>query len=116
MNLDNIFQNLEIENNSSVVYFHIYSDILKPVTNIKCLFDFIDYYFDKKSTICMPSFPFVGSNYFDYLKKKPVFDVRKTPCRTNLASEIFRRKAFERFRFGRLRISDFPEAISKTDL
>ncbi len=92
MNLSDIFQKLEIESNSAVIYFHIYSDMIKDIADIKGLFSFVDYYFDKKSTVCMPSFPFTGGDYYDYLIKNPVFDVRKTPCRTNLISEIFRRK------------------------
>ena len=92
MKLSEILGNLGIDPKGSVVYFHIASDKLKPIFNIKHIFETLDTFFDDSSTICMPSFPFTGSGYFDYLKKNPVFDVRTTPSRVNLITEIFRRR------------------------
>jgi aminoglycoside N3'-acetyltransferase len=92
MKLSDILNKLEIEPKRSVVYLHIGADNLKPIADIATIFKDIFNYYDNKSTICMPSFPFTGSGYFDYLLLNPLFDVNKTPCRVNFASEIFRRR------------------------
>jgi aminoglycoside N3'-acetyltransferase len=90
--METIFQNLHIEPKGNTVYFHIHSDKLKPLITIKELFSVIDRYFDSKSTISMPSFPFTGADYHEYLQQSPVFDVVQTPSRVNLICQIFRRK------------------------
>lgn len=46
----------------------------------------------KEGTLMMPSFPAIGFNY-DYLKSKPVFDVRDTPSRMGVVTETFRKKS-----------------------
>lgn len=45
-----------------------------------------------QGTLMMPSFPAIGFNY-DYLKSKPVFDVRHTPSRMGVVTETFRKKS-----------------------
>ncbi len=45
----------------------------------------------KEGTLMMPSFPAIGFNY-DYLKSKPVFDVRHTPSKMGVMTETFRKK------------------------
>ena len=39
----------------------------------------------------MPSFPFVGARHLEYLKQRPTYDVRRTPSRVGLLTEVFRR-------------------------
>lgn len=92
MKLSEIFEKLEIEPHGSIVFFHIASDTLKPIASLREILSTIDEYFDERSTICMPSFPFFGSGYYEYLKNKPVFDIRKTPSKVNLITEVFRRR------------------------
>ncbi|HOK42015.1 MAG TPA: AAC(3) family N-acetyltransferase [bacterium] len=92
MKLVEIFNKLELPDKEAVIFFHIASEKLKTITDIKGIFKAIDDYFDKHSTICMPSYPFTGTAYKEYLSKNPIFDVRNTPCRVNLICEIFRRK------------------------
>lgn len=46
----------------------------------------------KEGTLMMPSFPAIGFNY-DYLKTKPLFDVRHTPSRMGVVTETFRKRA-----------------------
>jgi len=45
----------------------------------------------KEGTLMMPSFPAIGFNY-DYLKSKPVFDLKQTPSRMGVVTETFRKK------------------------
>lgn len=40
-------------------------------------------------TILMPSFPAIGFNY-DHLKKDPLFDLRNTPSKMGIVTEVFR--------------------------
>lgn len=42
-------------------------------------------------TVVMPAFPFDCTS-FEYLERKPTFDVNKSPARTGLLCEIFRRQ------------------------
>jgi aminoglycoside 3-N-acetyltransferase len=42
-------------------------------------------------TVAMPAFPFDGIS-LDYLSRGPTFDVRRSPARTGLLSEVFRRR------------------------
>lgn len=44
-----------------------------------------------QGTLLMPSFPAIGFNY-DYLKSKPLFDVKQTPSRMGVVTETFRKK------------------------
>jgi aminoglycoside 3-N-acetyltransferase len=44
----------------------------------------------EQGTLLMPTSPFVGSQE-DYAARAPVFDVRRTPSRLGLLSEVFRR-------------------------
>ena len=46
----------------------------------------------KEGTLMMPSFPAIGFNY-DYLKSRPLFDVRHTPSRMGVVTETFRKKS-----------------------
>lgn len=46
----------------------------------------------KTGTLMMPSFPAIGFNY-DYLKSKPVFDLKHTPSRMGIVTETFRKKS-----------------------
>lgn len=43
-----------------------------------------------EGTVVMPAFPFDGTS-FEYLERHPTFDVKKSPARTGLLCEIFRR-------------------------
>lgn len=45
-----------------------------------------------QGTLMMPSFPAIGFNY-DYLKSKPLFDLRNTPSRMGIVTETFRKKS-----------------------
>ncbi len=45
----------------------------------------------ENGNLLMPSMTYISSSY-DYLQKKELFDVRKTPSKMGLISEIFRRK------------------------
>lgn len=42
-------------------------------------------------TIVMPAFPAIGFNY-DYLKTNPVFNVRETPSKMGIITEVFRKR------------------------
>ena len=44
-------------------------------------------------TLVMPSYPYRGT-HLDYLRRKPIFDVRHTPVKIGLIPEIFRRFFF----------------------
>jgi aminoglycoside 3-N-acetyltransferase len=44
-----------------------------------------------QGTLLMPAFSFVGRSY-DYLSSNPTFDLRRTPARTGLICELFRRQ------------------------
>ncbi len=44
-----------------------------------------------QGTLMMPSFPAIGFNY-DYLKSKPVFDLKHTPSKMGIVTETFRKK------------------------
>lgn len=57
-----------------------------PETLIKALLNVVG----EEGTLMMPAFPAIGFNY-DYLKSKPVFDLRQTPSRMGLVTESFRR-------------------------
>lgn len=46
----------------------------------------------KEGTLMMPTFPAIGFNY-DYLKSKPLFDVRHSPSKMGIVTETFRKKA-----------------------
>lgn len=43
-----------------------------------------------EGTILMPSFPFIG-NQFQFIDSNPVFNVRRTPSKVGLLTEVFRR-------------------------
>ena len=89
--LNQILQDLNIPKTNALVYFHISSDKLKEFFNIKDILKGLDDYFDTSSTYFLPSFTFSGAEYHKYLEATPIFDIRKTPCKVNLISEIFRR-------------------------
>src|SRR5437867_1927973 len=44
----------------------------------------------EKGTLLVPTFPFVGKQYF-YIQNNPKFDVRRTPSQVGLLTEVFRR-------------------------
>ncbi len=44
---------------------------------------------ESEGTLLMPSFPAIGFNY-DHLKKDPLFDVRNTPSKMGIVTEVFR--------------------------
>lgn len=92
MKLYNALEFLQIEPSLEFVYFHIDSQRLSRLWYLKNIFDGIDDYFGKSTTVCMPSFPFSGADYMGWLGKGQPFDILKTPCRVNLAGEVFRRK------------------------
>ena len=91
MNFVDILHKLNVPSHNIVVYFHISINKMRTVINVGNLLGDVINYFDGKSTICMPSFPFYGNEYPVYIKSKPVFDVRNTPCRSGLIYELFRR-------------------------
>lgn len=45
----------------------------------------------EEGTLMMPAFPAIGYNY-DYLKSKPVFDIKHTASRMGIVTETFRKK------------------------
>ena len=45
---------------------------------------------DRERTVIVPTFPFAGGEYADYLARRPRFSVRSTPARTGLLPEIAR--------------------------
>ena len=70
---------------SSFNYFNGFKGEAKGIIN--CLIDILG----DEGNLLMVSMPYSSSSY-DYLKKKPIFDVRKTPSRMGIISEMFRRK------------------------
>lgn len=46
---------------------------------------------ENDGTLVMPAFPAVGFNY-DYLKTNPVFNVKETPSKMGIITEVFRKK------------------------
>lgn len=96
--IENIVENLRKLGitGADCVYGHI---SLKDINlDFKQANEFIDIILDeigKDTTLVVPSFPFGGSN-LDYQKffgsEKIVFDVKRTPCRINLFSELLRRR------------------------
>jgi len=58
-----------------------------PQDIISCLVEMIG----EEGNLLMVSMPYTSSTY-DYLKENPRFDVRKTPSKMGIISEIFRRK------------------------
>lgn len=86
-----ILKDLNIPKKDALVYFHISADKLKPFFTTKDILKGLDSYFDSSSTYFLPSFPFSGNGYHSYLEFTTIFDIRKTPCKVNLISEIFRR-------------------------
>jgi aminoglycoside 3-N-acetyltransferase len=69
--------------------FH-YSNGFKgtPQDVINCLIEVLG----EDGNLLMVSMPYRSSSY-EYLSKKPIFDIRKTPSEMGIISEIFRRKS-----------------------
>lgn len=86
-----ILDRLEISPSDPIVFFHIKSEAFASWGDWRFVLDSLESYFSKKTTICMPSFPFPRNNYTDYFKTDPLFDVRRTPSRVSVITEIFRR-------------------------
>ena len=55
-----------------------------------CWLETLQQWVGRGGTLVMPSFPIRGS-HLGYLKSRPLFDVRHTPSRAGLLTEIFRR-------------------------
>ncbi len=90
--LSTLFELLNIPTDVEVIYFHASATSMQRMDiSMADFFKSLDFYFSSKTTIAMPAYPFKGSESFEYLSQKPVFDVLKTPCKTNLISELFRR-------------------------
>ena len=86
-----ILADLDIPKKDALAYFHISADNLKTLFSTKEIVNELNNYFDYTSSIFMPSFPFSKADYYPYMLSDEVFNIKKTPCRVNLITEIFRR-------------------------
>ncbi len=91
MNLDRILEQLDIPTNNTTVFLHISIDAIRSLYKTTNLLQDLSLYFDCRSTICMPSYPFFGGGYTAWARSDSVFDVKRTPSRVNLITELFRR-------------------------
>lgn len=91
MRVAEILERLKVPSSGATVFFHISVEALGGLQKTTTILEELNLYFDKKSTICMPSYPFSGAGYTDWAKSENIFDVHKTPSRVNLITEVFRR-------------------------
>lgn len=91
MKLAEIMESLNVPSRDATTFFHISIEALGGIALASTALKEIRSYFDGRSTLCMPSYPFFGAGYFAWMESLECFDVKKTPSRVNFMSEIFRR-------------------------
>lgn len=89
--INELLKNLNIPEKDAITLFHIDATKLKTLFTAQQILNDIDTYF-KDSTYFMPCLPWNSSEYSQYIKTGSSFNLKKTPSKVNLITEIFRRQ------------------------